>query len=175
MLLKHAGAVGAVSSHKPQQFMFLSDFFGFLTMGARGRKTAGDHQAETAKAKVLDEKGPPKPPKDLTDDQAAEWRAIVDVMPNDWFGPETYPLLAQYCRHITGARAIAGLLVSVERADEVDIREYDRLLRMRERESKVLSTLATKMRITHQSRYDDKAAHRKHANNKPRPWEIGIR
>jgi hypothetical protein len=45
---------------------------------------------------------------DLTEDQAAEWRAVVDRLPNDWFPRETHGMLAQFCRHVCTARPSFG-------------------------------------------------------------------
>jgi hypothetical protein len=56
----------------------------------------------------------PDAPYDLTDEQAAEWWAVVNRMPADWFKRETFPLLTQYCRHIIAARRIAKLLEALQ-------------------------------------------------------------
>jgi hypothetical protein len=50
----------------------------------------------------------PEPPEDLTEEQAAEWSAVVDRLPADWFPRETHGLLARYCRH--GSRRTLGRL-----------------------------------------------------------------
>ena len=73
-------------------------------MGTRGRKST----AEMAVIHGIPQR--PKPPGDLTPDQATEWRAIVSRMPTGWFPREIWPLLAQYCRHITNSRHIAGMI-----------------------------------------------------------------
>jgi len=112
----------------------------------------------------------------LTGDQAEEWRAVVGRMPPDWFPRETHPLLAQYCRHVVIARRLAEKVNGFDRAclGNLDgLRQYDALLRMSERQTKALATLATKMRLTQQARYRPETAARaadKSTGGK-RPWE----
>lgn len=93
----------------------------------------------------------PKPPADLTEEQAAEWRFIVDGLPADWFPPETHQLLAQYCRHVVNARRLASLIEQTDPA--ADFGQYDKLLAAHEREGRAMSSLGTRMRITQQSTY----------------------
>jgi hypothetical protein len=85
---------------------------------------------------------------------ASEWVAIVNRLPADWFTHETTPLLAQYCRHIVAARKVAALVAQAEADPECDLKDYDRLLKMQEREGRALTSLATKMRLSQQSTYD---------------------
>jgi len=93
-------------------------------------------------------------PAELTAEQAGEWRAVVNRMPAEWFGRETFALLAQYCRHVVAARRVAHLVEACEAGEEFDVAEYDRLLKMQEREGRALSSLATRMRLSQQSTYD---------------------
>ena len=111
---------------------------------------------------------PPEPPAELTELQATEWRAIAAALPADWFRRETWPLLAQYCRHIIAARRVAQLAEQCEQADAFDLLEYDRLGKMAERESRVLTSLATKMRISQQSLYDKS---KRKGSVAKRPWD----
>jgi hypothetical protein len=124
-------------------------------MGTRGRKS-------TAELSVI--QGIPKrpvAPKELTREQAEEWREIVERMPVDWFPREIHPLLIQYCRHICNARHIARL---IEAAHDLDIGDrtalmrFNRLLGMQERQTSALIGMATRMRITNQSRYTAQSA-----------------
>jgi hypothetical protein len=111
----------------------------------------------------------PAPPSDLTPEQRTEWLALVNRMPADWFTRESHGVLAQYCRHVVAARRVAQLIEAAEQEDPLDITKYDKLLAMQEREGRALSSLATRMRLTQQSRYEA----RKTAPIKPaaRPWE----
>lgn len=90
----------------------------------------------------------PEPPADLTLDQAAEWRTIVESRVFDWLRPEVAPLLAQYCRHIVGSRRVAILIQVAEKSQPFDISEYDVLLKMHEREGRAMASLALKLRLT---------------------------
>lgn len=124
-------------------------------MGTRGRKSA----AELGVIPGIPQR--PEPPDELTPQQAEEWREIVDRMPVDWFRREIHPLLCSYCRHVTNARHIAGL---IEAAHDLDIGDrkalmrFNRLLGMQERQSSALMGLATRLRLTNQSRYTASSA-----------------
>jgi hypothetical protein len=111
----------------------------------------------------------PEAPVELTDEQAEEWRAIVNRMPADWFTRETAPLLVQYCRTIVRARRLAQLLNNTEKSEELDVKEYRDLLRSEAEQSGVLMSLATKMRISQQSTYDK--SKKKPAGGTTRPWD----
>jgi hypothetical protein len=123
-------------------------------MGQRGRKSA----ASLSIVSVLGNERP-APPDELTEEEAEEWRAIAGRMPHDWFTRENFPLLAEYCRHIVGARDLAKDIAAFKRFQpEVrltseGIQRYDMLLRMADRERAAIVNLATKMRLTQQSRY----------------------
>lgn len=119
----------------------------------------------------LEEVRRPMPPQELGDEQKREWLAVVNRLPADWFPRETHPLLAQYCRHVVAARRIAQLVDGIESSkDGFNIEEYDRLLKMQEREGRALSSLATRMRMTQQSTYDE--SKRKPTQEKSKPWTI---
>lgn len=111
----------------------------------------------------------PEPPQELSDEQSAEWTAIVSRMPADWFPRETHGLLAQYCRHVVAARRIAQLIARTESSDEFDLGEYGELLKIQEREGRAMSSLATRMRLTQQTSYDK--SKKKPASGK-RPWDV---
>jgi hypothetical protein len=96
----------------------------------------------------------PDAPYDLTDEQSAEWWAIVNRMPADWFPRETHPLLSQLCRLIVRARRIAQLQTDMESNPEFDAREYRALIQAECQISREMSSLCTRMRISQQSTYD---------------------
>jgi hypothetical protein len=144
-------------------------------MAQRGRKSA----ASLSIVSVLGNKRP-APPEELTEEEAEEWRAIAGRMPPDWFTRESHPLLAAYCRHIVAARLLAKDIERFSRfppevrlaSDGIEL--YDRLRKMADRESRVITTLATKMRLSQQSRYTENraatAANRSKTVSKP--WEV---
>jgi hypothetical protein len=109
-----------------------------------------------------------RPPSDLNDEQKAEWIAIVNHLPADWFGRETAAMLAQYCRHIVASRRVAQLIALAEADEELSIKDYDRLLKMQEREGRAITSLATKMRISQQATYDKS---KKKPSAARKPWE----
>ena len=96
------------------------------------------------------------PPDDLTQEQADRWRAVVLSKPVEWFGPDSAPLLKEYVR----AEAMCDLLaVQIETAIAGgETGEVKALLDMRDKESKRLTSIATKLRLTQQSRYTPQAA-----------------
>jgi hypothetical protein len=141
-------------------------------MAQRGRKSA---QA-LAIVRPITEHRPP-PPEGLTEQQADEWRAIVGRMPSGFFSREMFGLLGAYCQHASAARVLAGLIDTFRPEWLVDpdgLARFDKLLAMRERETKAMASLATKMRLTPQSRYMPATAARAVANagtGGKRPWE----
>lgn len=138
-------------------------------MAKRGRKSKAELQA-VARTAVVETLERPAPPDDLTDEQAEAWRGVVEPLPAEWFPPETLGLLAQYCRHLVAARRVADMVADYEKTkpSQFDIETYDRLLKMQEREGRALSSLATRMRLTQQTRYDKS---RKRGTLARRPWK----
>ena len=137
-------------------------------MGKRGRESSA--AAELAHfAAPLTAVARPDAPYDLTDEAAEEWRAVVNRMPADWFPRETWPLLAQYCRHVVAARRVAKLVEAIEREPQFDIVAYDRALKMQEREGRAVSSLATRMRVSQQATYDK--SKKKGGAFSQKPWE----
>jgi hypothetical protein len=109
-----------------------------------------------------------KPSHDLTDEEVEVWHAVVSTVPADWFDRGTAPLLSQYCRHVVQARRLAELIEKATSDADLQITDYDRLLKMQQRESGAICSLATKMRISQQSTTN-------HRGNKTeenrKPWE----
>ena len=124
-------------------------------MGARGKKTGRQIVAQRAAVAVMER---PKPPLDLTPAQSDEWVDVVNVMPADWFSPENYPLLSQYCRHIVNARHIAQLIDQECSGPEMDPRRYSDLLATQHKQTNALKTLASALRLSPHARYDTQKA-----------------
>lgn len=149
-------------------------------MGSRGRVSAAalslisSNGVETIRR--------PSPPSDLTEEQAAEWKAVVNRLPADWFPRETHAMLATYCRHVVSGRRVAEMIQVLEAdldsevkngADKVTVmlkasETFDRLLKMQEREGRAMSSLATRMRLSQQTTYDKS---RKKPVDGKRPWQ----
>lgn len=138
-------------------------------MTTRGRKSAASLSVVT-NGSVIER---PVAPDDLNDEMKAEWIAVVNRMPADWFTRETHSILAQYCRHVVAANRVAQLIQQWENDDGFDIGDYDRLLKMQEREGRAISALATRMRLTHQAKYDTLKANTASKKSKAglKPWE----
>ncbi len=139
-------------------------------MGARGKKTGSEIVAQRAAVALMER---PKPPLDLTPAQSDEWVEIVNSLPADWFSPENYPLLAQYCRHIVNARHLAQLIDQECSNKEMDVRLYLDLLDKQHKQTLALKSLAASMRLAQQARYDTKnaAVAQKRVGTVKRPWE----
>mgnify|MGYP000533636817 CR=1 FL=1 len=135
-------------------------------MRQRGRKSAASLSVVSAGGVAKIER--PEPPEELTDEQASEWLAVVERLPADWFPRETHGLLSQYCRHVVASRRVSNLIDNCEASDPLDIDEYDKLLKMQEREGRAMSSLATRLRITQQSSTNHRGNKKKMV---PKPWE----
>jgi len=98
----------------------------------------------------------PEPPVDLSPRAADEWRAVVARMPFDWFTRENQALLVSYCANV------CQLSLVRERLADFDVRSlrdndglvsFEKLSRIADMHVKTLANLATRMRMTQQSRY----------------------
>lgn len=122
-------------------------------------------------------------PSNLTRDEVSVWNGIVSAEPADWFSGSTRPLLVQYCRHIIAARRVAGMIETLhagveakavtEQSEVMTVmlaaaKALDRLQKMQERETRALTSLATKMRLTQQST----RTHRGNRIESRKPWEF---
>lgn len=136
-------------------------------MGARGRKSASE--LTVVESDSTTEVNPrARPTAQMAEPEREVWYSVVNRMPADWFPDETLPMLSQFCRHVVAADRIANLVKQEEASDEFNLIDYDRLLKMQEREGRAISSLATRMRITQQSTYDPKKSKGKPGK---RPWE----
>jgi hypothetical protein len=133
----------------------------------RGRKSAESQSVIVA----LVPGQRPEPPAELTAKQAEIWKFTVAALRHDWFGPENWPLLTQYCRHAALADVIAkGINVT---SIQTDLSRFARLTAMQARESAMIASLATRMRVTIQSSRDSRISKRDPGAGRPKPWEIG--
>lgn len=108
-------------------------------------------------------------PHELNDEETEVWFAVVNTQPADWFDAGTAPLLTQYCRHVIQARRVAELIEKATGDPELSIKDYDRLLKVQQRESASISSLATKMRISQQATTNHRGNKKPKASRKP--WE----
>ena len=121
-------------------------------MAKRGRKSAvALSVVSTSEASAIESVARPDPPADLDIAARAVWLGVVNSLPADWFDGVMQPVLAQYCHHVVEAQRLNELIAQAVEDPALVIADYNRLLRMRERETRVMVSLATKLRITPQS------------------------
>lgn len=118
--------------------------------------------------------GRPKPPADLSDEQAEIWERTVSSEGMDTFKTSALQqILAEYCRHVdTASRLSKQVDRATSEGSNMTMQEVEILLRCRDRETKALADKATKLRLTNQSRYTPGAAGTasKNAGNALKPW-----
>ena len=142
-------------------------------MGQRGR-TSGAALSVVAGTAI---DGRPRAPSDLTEFQQAVWDRTVGNEAADVFGTAALQqLLKEYCRHVQSADRLSRMIEAMERQDVMsadDLEDLERLLRMRDKETKALADKATKLRLTNQSRYTPQAAGTaaKKAGAERKPWQ----
>jgi len=110
----------------------------------------------------------PAAPPDLSAEQAAEWDAIVARCSADWFPRETFPLLSQYCRLAVSVRRLGKVREKLECAKRFDLTTYERVSKLLGRDTQLLASLATKMRLSQHATYDKKKSK---GPTLPAPWE----
>jgi hypothetical protein len=102
----------------------------------------------------------PEPLEELSGEERAEWYKFTNRMPADWFPPETWPMLAQLCRHIAQARWVGQCLQEIRTGCLKDL-DDDALDRLRlleglhEREGRAMTALMVRLRLTSQQRIPD--------------------
>ncbi len=142
-------------------------------MGARGRKSSAE--LSTISASGLEVHRRPDPPEHMGEEAVAIWRAVVNSLPADWFTPGTLPLLDALCGLTVSQRFTLRALQVVERGgDDFDRDEWERLLKQLGEISGRIATLATRMRLTPQSRYGPRGAATagRLPPDGPKPWEF---
>ena len=116
----------------------------------------------------------PEPPEQLTAEQGEVWRRITATKPHDWFQPDTYDLLAQLCAHVVSFRKYTEAVENAELPDPSDydaMRGYEKMVKLRDLESKRVESLMRSMRLTHQSRWQPKTAAGKSDKPSGKPWQ----
>lgn len=124
----------------------------------------------------------PEPWADLSDDEAELWRKVTASKPWDWFDAGSEPLLAQYCRVVVQSSMVGvrmQALLSDGPTDDEFVCRYAKLRSIQSKLSREIVALATRMRLTQQSRYSNQKAATKAGDNgrresasAPKPWEL---
>ena len=122
----------------------------------------------------------PEPPSTLTPKQAELWRGIVATKPAGWWDAGSLPSLIAYVKAIEAHAVTSAQLDGFDPewlATEDGLDRFDRLTKLFERLSRLIASLATKMRLTQQSRYDKQGAGvaGRSVGTGTRPWETAER
>ena len=119
----------------------------------------------------------PDPPKELSPDEAIEWKRLWEVSPPDWFPKETWPLMIQLCRHICQARFMGECMQEVRQGllspkDVEQIRHLEYITRLHDREGRAMAAIMEKLRLTTQQRLNRNVAANKQVEQAPevQPW-----
>ncbi len=113
---------------------------------SRGRTS--DDARTAANLRVLDFTQPlTQPPEYLSADESDIFRTMAGAMPAGWFKADTVPLLVEYSRAIDACNKLAK-----QRDEPMSVKERAVLLGCHEKQARLAINLATKLRLTHQSR-----------------------
>lgn len=105
----------------------------------------------------------PEAPVYLPEDVRAEWLLITTDYPADHFSVAQLPMLEAYCRHRIALRNIGQMIddmiavaeavedgeAEVDDEDAPSLLRYDQLLKMQERETRCLASLAVRLGFAH--------------------------
>ena len=141
-------------------------------MAQRGRKSAA-----SVAVSVIDSPldAFPQPPSYLSPEQDETWRVVITSRGGDLIAPESYPVLIEYCRAVTGSNQVAAQLDAFDpewAKDDEGLKRWDKLLAMQDRQAKTVASLAAKLRLTPSSRVQAISAGRNADKGvKRKPWE----
>lgn len=139
-------------------------------METRGRKSV----AELAVVPMVPGRRPDPPP-DLNEAESVYWRETVATKPAEWWKADTQILLKAYCRASVQHDVISELIGAMKpRTIKTDKGwpKYERMRKLQASTSAELAQLATKMRLTPQSRYTAQSAATADAKaSRARPWD----
>lgn len=140
----------------------------------RGRKSAASELLTVNVPVSVDARIPI--PDHLTPDQEAVFRQVVNVLPARFFSPEQSELLAMYARHVVTARMMSAEIDRWRLAwfsEDGGLDRFDRMSKLRDRETKAALAAARALRLTNQSRIQPRGAARmaEDAASAVRPWE----
>ena len=102
-----------------------------------------------------------QPPADLAEEEAALFRQLVASCPSDHFVESDQPLLAAYC-----------IAICLSRRSAAKLAEDPSLATVWERSTRMLATLATRLRLAPQSRVDPKTLARRAAAHRPSAYDL---
>jgi hypothetical protein len=95
---------------------------------------------------------PPEPPPELVPEAKETWLLTVGAFKPEWFTDENLKILERYCRAVALGRR---LMKAIEAADiKGDLKQFARIHRAHIRQTNLIISLATKLRIWPQDRDD---------------------
>lgn len=124
-----------------------------------------------------------KPPAHLAEGAQEVWREVTNALPANWFAGETRGLLEAYCvslallrkinrqTEIFSAQYFDGQSVAGLENTIVLLQDIERLRALAAKEASTLANLATKMRLTQQSRQSNEKGVRGGQRTARAPWE----
>ena len=118
----------------------------------------------------------PEPLESLRNRERAIWKRVTACHPPGWFVASTHILLADYCRAWVHADNLAQVLDKYEGVPTEGLGDWLKLVDRQDRNARLLCTLATKMRMSHQAQRTDREAAtgvRATAQEVHKPWEFG--
>lgn len=133
-------------------------------MGSRGKMNV----TELTVVQNVQRMPRPEPPRQLTEEQKGIWRSLVQSMPADWVKTHAEPLLIQLCIHTVEAKRIANWIENALADPDLDLKQYDRLLKMQERESRAIASLSVKLRFSPSTEYRKETKR----ETEGRPWAV---
>lgn len=147
-------------------------------MAQRGRKSAAQIAVAAQVAPVVSTSRM-KPSLHLSDAEQTVWCRVVNDQPAGAFTELNRDMLDMYCQHTVSAQVLDDEIKGFDREwlrDNDGLKRYDTLLKMREREVRSASSLATRLRITRQAMAEAKTVGRANANmgRSRKPWELTV-
>ena len=146
-------------------------------MAERGRKSSASLSVISG---GIDRR--PDAPSDLSADEVVVWeRTVANEAADVFTTAAVQQLLKDYCRHVVAAERLSVVIDEAmsepkepkEEQQPTSLRDLDRLLKMRDRETKAIADKATKLRLTNQSRYTpDRAATAAKKATENKPWQV---
>jgi hypothetical protein len=126
----------------------------------RGSKSSAKAQPEDVRVEPTVPGVQPEALMELCEEERTEWYKFTNRMPPDWFPPETWPLLAQLCRHVCQSRFFGQCLQEVragllDPTDDEALERVERLVKLHDREGRALTALMVRLRLTTQQRIPD--------------------
>ena len=120
----------------------------------------------------------PEPPARLNEDEAGIWRGICASMPVGWFPPESQGVLEALVTETAARRRFDESVRNFPNElmqTASGLQALRQLRRMQIEAGKAIAYLATKLRLTPQSRYNATRANTltQNVQTVTQPWEIG--